>query len=229
ERVDGADEARPALTARPRPAVVPLSFAQYRLWFLHRMEGPGATYNIPMSLRLTGSLDTAALRAALADVVARHEALRTVYPERGGVPRQQVLDPVAPAFETVPTTPGRLEEDLTRAARRGFDLAGELPLRAVLFELGEREHVLLLLMHHIAGDGWSWPPLARDLGDAYAARREGRAPGFAPQLMETPAGPALAALLNVVSAAPAVSSELPGVKTMVASYRKKYPDSPVDS
>ncbi len=151
ERVDGADEARPALTARPRPAEVPLSFAQYRLWFLHRMEGPGATYNIPMSLRLTGSLDTAALRAALADVVARHEALRTVYPERGGVPRQQVLDPVAPAFETVPTTPGRLEEDLTRAARRGFDLAGELPLRAVLFELGEREHVLLLLMHHIAG------------------------------------------------------------------------------
>ncbi|MFF5343860.1 amino acid adenylation domain-containing protein [Streptomyces althioticus] len=180
ERVDGADEARPALTARPRPAEVPLSFAQYRLWFLHRMEGPGATYNIPMSLRLTGSLDTAALRAALADVVARHEALRTVYPERGGVPRQQVLDPVAPAFETVRTTPGRLEEDLTRAARRGFDLAGELPLRAVLFELGEQEHVLLLLMHHIAGDGWSWPPLARDLGDAYAARREGRAPAFAP-------------------------------------------------
>ncbi|MEU3838524.1 amino acid adenylation domain-containing protein [Streptomyces sp. NPDC028635] len=180
ERVDGAHEARPALTPRERPDEVPLSFAQYRLWFLHRMEGPSATYNIPMSLRLTGALDTGALRAALTDVVARHEALRAVYPEHGGVPRQQVLEAVAPPFETVPTTAGQLERDLTRAARHGFDLAGEPPLRATLFRLGEHEHVLLLLLHHIAGDGWSWPPLARDLATAYAARREGRTPDFAP-------------------------------------------------
>ncbi|MEU3891392.1 amino acid adenylation domain-containing protein [Streptomyces sp. NPDC029041] len=180
ERIDGAQEARPALTARTRPDEVPLSFAQYRLWFLHRVEGPGPTYNIPMSLRLTGDLDRDALRAALADVTARHEALRTVYPERGGVPRQQILEPTAPAFETVATTAGRLDADLAGAARRGFDLAHELPLRVTLFELGEREHVLLLLMHHIAGDGWSWPPLARDLTEAYAARRAGRAPDFAP-------------------------------------------------
>ncbi|MFI7011779.1 amino acid adenylation domain-containing protein [Streptomyces sp. NPDC050145] len=180
ERIDGAQEARPALTARTRPDEVPLSFAQYRLWFLHRMEGPSATYNIPMSLRLTGDLDRDALRAALADVTARHEALRTVYPERGGVPRQQILEPSAPAVETRATTADGLEADLSEAARRGFDLAHEPPLRATLFELGEREHVLLLLMHHIAGDGWSWPPLARDLTEAYAARRAGRAPDFAP-------------------------------------------------
>ncbi|MFH8930913.1 amino acid adenylation domain-containing protein [Streptomyces pristinaespiralis] len=180
ERVDGAQEARPPLTARTRPAEVPLSFAQYRLWFLHRMEGPGPTYNIPMSLRLTGTLDTAALRAALADVTARHEALRTVYPESGGVPRQHVLHDVRPHFETADTTAQTLEADLTRAARRGFDLARELPLRATLFRLAEDEHVLLLLMHHIAGDGWSWPPLARDLGDAYAARLAGRAPDLPP-------------------------------------------------
>ncbi|MEU0678197.1 amino acid adenylation domain-containing protein, partial [Streptomyces sp. NPDC006172] len=180
DRIDGAGQARPALTARTRPEEVPLSFAQYRLWFLHRMEGPSATYNIPMSLRLTGDLDQDALRAALADVTARHEALRTVYPERGGVPRQQILAPSAPALETTTTTAGRLDADLSEAARRGFDLAHEPPLRATLFEVGERDHVLLLLMHHIAGDGWSWPPLARDLGEAYAARRAGRAPDWAP-------------------------------------------------
>ncbi|WP_329582824.1 non-ribosomal peptide synthetase [Streptomyces sp. NBC_01361] len=180
ERVDGAHDARPALTVRTRPDEMPLSFAQYRLWFLHRMEGPSATYNIPMSLRLTGDLDQDALRAALTDLMRRHETLRTVYPERGGVPRQQVLDAERPSFETVSTTAERLGAELTEAARRGFDLAGELPLRATLFRLGEQEHVLLLLMHHIAGDGWSWPPLARDLTEAYAARRAGRAPDFAP-------------------------------------------------
>ncbi|MEU0375068.1 amino acid adenylation domain-containing protein, partial [Streptomyces sp. NPDC006283] len=180
ERVDGAQEARPALTARTRTDEIPLSFAQYRLWFLHRMEGPSATYNIPMSLRLTGPLDEGALRAALADVTARHEALRTVYPEHDGVPRQHILHDTAPHFETADTDADTLDADLTRAARRGFDLARELPLRATLFRLGDDEHVLLLLMHHIAGDGWSWPPLARDLGEAYAARAAGRAPDFAP-------------------------------------------------
>ncbi|MFE7838953.1 amino acid adenylation domain-containing protein [Streptomyces sp. NPDC057474] len=180
QRVEGAQQARPALTARTRPDEVPLSFAQHRLWFLHRMEGPSATYNIPMSLRLTGFLDRDALRAALADVTKRHETLRTVYPERGGVPRQHLLQSAAPLFETVATTAERLDADLTETARRGFDLAHELPLRATLFHLGEQEHVLLLLMHHIAGDGWSWPPLARDLTEAYAARRQGDAPRFAP-------------------------------------------------
>ncbi|RII13420.1 Dimodular nonribosomal peptide synthase [Streptomyces sp. YIM 130001] len=179
-RAEDRNDARPPLTAGTRPDAMPLSFAQYRLWFLHRMEGPSATYNIPMSLRLTGDLDQDALRAALTDLTRRHETLRTVYPEHAGVPHQQVLHEATPCFETVSTTTERLDAELTAAARHGFDLAGELPLRATLFRLGEREHVLLLLMHHIAGDGWSWPPLARDLSEAYAARCAGHAPAFAP-------------------------------------------------
>ncbi|MCX5389115.1 non-ribosomal peptide synthase/polyketide synthase [Streptomyces sp. NBC_00094] len=180
--VDAAGRARPALGRRERPETVPLSFAQRRLWFLHRMEGPSATYNIPLALRLSGILDQRALEAALTDVVERHESLRTVFPVVDGVPCQQVLgiDAVRPRLRVTEADEHDLPDRLAEAARYGFELSGESPLRAELFRLGAEEHVLLLVVHHIAGDGWSTGPLSRDLATAYAARSEGAKPEWPP-------------------------------------------------
>ncbi|MER7463216.1 amino acid adenylation domain-containing protein [Streptomyces sp. NPDC097981] len=181
-RLDGFVKARPSLTARARPERIPLSFAQRRLWFLHRMDGPSATYNMPLALNLTGRLDREALRAALADVTARHESLRTVLREEDGVPHQLVLSE-AEACPELPVTEadeGRLAERLAEGARRGFDLAAEPPIRAELFALAPDRHVLLVVVHHIAGDGWSMGPLSHDLAAAYAARCRGEAPHWSP-------------------------------------------------
>ncbi|MFG2132155.1 amino acid adenylation domain-containing protein [Streptomyces sp. NPDC048751] len=174
--------ARPELAVRRRPEEIPLSFAQRRLWFLNRLEGPSGAYNIPIGVRLRGALDLDALRAAVADVVARHESLRTVFPDTGGRPRQAVLAPAdahvpVEIVEAAPETIGRALRD---AAAHGFDLAAELPLRVTLFRISGTEHVLLLNVHHIASDGWSNAPLAGDLSTAYAARHGGRTPDFAP-------------------------------------------------
>ncbi|MBL1106797.1 amino acid adenylation domain-containing protein, partial [Streptomyces sp. 5-8] len=176
--VDGAGRARPAPGRRERPEAVPLSFAQRRLWFLHRMEGPSATYNIPLALRLSGDLDERALEAALADVVERHESLRTVFPVVDEVPCQRVLDLDAarPRLRVTEVGEDDLPDRLAKAARHGFELSGEPPLHAELFRLAAEEHVLLLVVHHIAGDGWSMGPLSRDLATAYAARSEGAKP-----------------------------------------------------
>ncbi|WP_394326938.1 condensation domain-containing protein, partial [Actinoplanes awajinensis] len=134
--------------------MLPLSFAQRRLWFLHRLEGPNATYNMPMALHLTGNLTVEALRSAVQDVVDRHESLRTVFPEIDGTPYQQILHGEQARIE-LPVhhiERERLNEELSRAAQYAFDLGRELPLRAVLFGAGG-EHVLLLVLHHVAGDG----------------------------------------------------------------------------
>src|SRR5205807_6743154 len=131
---------------------------------------------IPLALRLSGALDHGALHSALYDVVERHESLRTVFPERGGVARQLILEPseARPSLLVRSVSEAELGSALAQAAGEGFALAREPPLRAHLFELGEHEHVLLLTLHHIAGDGWSLHPLLHDLSRAYAARREGR-------------------------------------------------------
>ncbi|MFC4496458.1 amino acid adenylation domain-containing protein [Streptomyces ovatisporus] len=162
----------------------PLSAAQRRMWTMHRFQGPSATYNLPCAVRLTGALDRDALREAVQDLVRRHDILRTRYPEAAGEPVQEVTAPDAAGPVEVrshTTTDARLAADLTGAARVPFEIESELPLRVHLFTLpdgqdGRARHALLLVLHHIAGDGWSLGPLLRDLGEAYAARAEGRAP-----------------------------------------------------
>ncbi|MFF0408961.1 amino acid adenylation domain-containing protein [Kitasatospora sp. NPDC004745] len=180
---DAAPEARPALVPAPRTERMPLSAAQRGLWFLNRLQGPSATYNIPLALTLTGPLDRAALTLALGDVSARHEVLRTVYGEQSdGTPYQRIL-PAAPV-ELHEGGAGGTGGTLAEAVGHCFDLAAEPPLRATLFAHGPQEHTLLLLLHHIAGDGASTTPLARDLAAAYTARLAGRAPDLPPPALQ---------------------------------------------
>jgi len=178
--LDSAEAARSPLVPVPRPDRLPLSFAQQRLWFLEQLHGPGTAYNLPFAWRLGGQLDKSALAAALSDVASRHESLRTVFAAEDGEPYQCII----PAGEAeVPVTVAAASHaDLgglvEAAARHEFDLAAELPVRAWLFTVSPDEHVLVVLLHHIAGDGWSVQVLMSDLGTAYAARRDGHAPGW---------------------------------------------------
>ncbi|MCK9899586.1 amino acid adenylation domain-containing protein [Frankia sp. Cpl3] len=180
-----AGAARPALVAGVRPARVPLSSAQRRLWFIDQASGGrDATYNIPSALRLRGRLDVGALRSALVDVVGRHESLRTLFLSEGGEPFQVVV-PVAGVdvdrlWEVVDVDESGLQAALDGASRWGFDLGVELPVRAWLFRVGPEDHVLLVLIHHIAGDGWSLGPFYRDLDAAYRVRSAGEMPGWVP-------------------------------------------------
>ncbi|MBN3525209.1 amino acid adenylation domain-containing protein [Paenibacillus apiarius] len=182
KRIDYAQEARPAIRPAVRPESVPLSFAQRRLWFLYRLEGPNPTYNIPLVARLSGELDLKALEAALGDVVNRHETLRTVFPDTLGTSRQLILDAgeARPELILTETSEAELPELLAEAVRYSFQLSAESSLRAQLFVLAPNEYVLLLLLHHIAGDGWSLTPLTRDLSAAYAARCRGELPEWQP-------------------------------------------------
>ncbi|MDH6109616.1 amino acid adenylation domain-containing protein [Kitasatospora sp. MAP12-15] len=159
--------------------MIPLSFAQRRLWFLGEFEGPSSTYNVPSVFRLEGALDVPALESALNDVVGRHESLRTVFAVVDGEPVQVVWDlgdVPGVAFERRVCAVGAVGEALAVAGRYVFDLAGELPIRVTLLELGPADHVLVLMVHHIATDGWSMGPFCRDLATAYAARLAGGVP-----------------------------------------------------
>ncbi|MFE1591216.1 amino acid adenylation domain-containing protein [Nocardia sp. NPDC058705] len=199
---------RPVLRSQPRPDHIPLSPAQQRMWFLNRFDTGTAAYNIPVVLRLTGTLDTTAMQQAFADLLARHEILRTVYPSTDHAPAQVVLPPdhpdvprlevttLNPAQNTSDTTarpvawhdlsPRDLPpaDDVTTAVTHlvstTFDVTTEVPLRATLFELAPDDYVLAMAVHHIAGDGFSGGPLTRDLVVAYTARTQGQTPTWAP-------------------------------------------------
>ncbi|GAA1168330.1 amino acid adenylation domain-containing protein [Kitasatospora gansuensis] len=174
-------ETRPALRPVERDAAVPLSHAQHRLWFHEQIQGPGPAYNLPYALRLTGELNTEALRLALTDVLDRHEALRTTYGELDGVPRQRVLPAGAtPHWTFADCAEPDLDAVLAEACGHVFDLTSDLPIRPFLYRLSNHDHVLLLVMHHIATDGWSLGPLLRDLATAYRARRTATAPDWQP-------------------------------------------------
>ncbi|WP_156511165.1 condensation domain-containing protein, partial [Nocardia rhamnosiphila] len=180
---------RQALVAQPRPERVPLSLAQQRMWFLNQFDTDSAAYNIPVAVRLSGDLDIPALRQAVADVVDRHETLRTRYPVGpGGVPYQDVLPTaqmIAGGLTLVATDDpvARIGELLSA----GFDVTAEVPLRVELLQVAGAgdtgaagEFVLAMAVHHIAADGASVGPLTLDLMTAYAARTAGDAPGWAP-------------------------------------------------
>ncbi|WBB93320.1 non-ribosomal peptide synthetase [Verrucosispora sp. WMMC514] len=182
--VETAQGARPAVRPMPRPDVVPLSYAQQRLWFLNTLEESAAAYHLPLAVRLTGELDREALVAALGDVLDRHEALRTVFPQADGQPRQEVLAPpeartrLTAAVERCETDEDRLPGRLAEIVARRFDLSTDLPVRVALLDLADDECVLLVVVHHVAGDGWSLGPLFRDFGVAYRARVVGVVPVF---------------------------------------------------
>ncbi len=173
---------RLALTAQDRPEEIPLSLAQQRMWFLNRFDGSAGAYNMPFALRLSGELDLGAMRAAIGDVVARHETLRTVYPETDSGP-VQVIEPVGHTpveLNVESVTEAEIVGKLVELASTRFDVTAEIPLRIRLFQVAENEYVLAVVVHHIAADGSSTTPFARDLVMAYAARAQGTAPGWAP-------------------------------------------------
>ncbi|MFQ2879964.1 condensation domain-containing protein, partial [Mycobacterium sp. MS3] len=133
------------LAAGPRPARIPVSFAQSRLWFLHQLQGPSAVYNIPAVLHLDGPLNSDALRTALGDVIGRHEALRTRFDTIDGIGYQHICNPdeLKVPWQLIDArtfTPEQLEAALGDAVGYCFDLSSQIPIRATLLHTGLHRH-----------------------------------------------------------------------------------------
>jgi amino acid adenylation domain-containing protein len=178
---EGARSLPPPIIAAGRDEPLPLSFAQQRLWFLAQIEGVSESYHIPVGLRLTGELDVGALRRALDRLVARHEALRTTFASVDGQPVQRiaaedsVFDLREHDLRQHSDTEGALQRLAVEEAATAFDLQAGPLIRGRLIRLADREHVLLVTMHHIVSDGWSMVVLNSELSALYAAFRNGQA------------------------------------------------------
>ncbi len=175
----------PPLVPAPRQGELPLSFAQQRMWFLARLDAGGFAYNAPFFVRLEGPLDGGVLQRALAELVRRHEALRTTFPEVEGRPVQRVAPEleVALPVEELQALDATARTEAVRQrteaeARRPFDLAHGPLLRARLLRVSRDEHVLLLVMHHIVCDGWSFGVMERELTALYRALSTGEPPAL---------------------------------------------------
>ena len=177
ERVRVAPRVVDGLVPQERAGRLPLSFAQSRLWFLERLGEGGPAYHVALAAWLSGRLDAVALAAALDDVVGRHESLRTLLVEVDGEPWQQVLESGRVPWQRCECAPGAVDGVLADFAAPRFDLGVQLPLRALLVDVGADEHVLMLVVHHVAADGWSMGRLLDDLAVAYRARGRGRCRG----------------------------------------------------
>ncbi len=169
------------ITPRIRPASIPLSFAQQRLWFLDQLDPGQSTYNLPVSFRITGPLRPAALAAALQAVSDRHESLRTTFRDEDGKPVQVIAPRLAfalPLVDLAALPSGVRDAELQRLlladAKRPYDLAVGPLVRSTLVRLGREDHALLIGMHHIVSDGWSMGVLVSEMTELYAAAAEGR-------------------------------------------------------
>ncbi|GAA2598855.1 amino acid adenylation domain-containing protein [Actinomadura fulvescens] len=175
ERRLGRPSSGPGVAEIPRradsAAPAPLTAGQERLWFLHRYDPGDASYNMFIVERLRGDLDVEALQAALHALVERHESLRTRFPDEAGTPVQRVVSGARLDLERVdlagPDAEERAERQVARRIRAPFDLRGGPLIRASLFGLGERDHVLCVVLHHITADGASLKTLKKELGDLY--------------------------------------------------------------
>ncbi|UNN03404.1 amino acid adenylation domain-containing protein [Rhodococcus opacus] len=174
---------RPALTRRVRPARIPLSLAQQRMWFLNQFDPESAAYNIPLVVRLSGELDVAAIQASVLDVFARHQALRTVFPDSAQGPAQRIVHASRVSMDLTPIPVADEEELRMRVAAlltAGFEVTESVPVRGALYRMSKSEHVLAVVVHHICADGFSTAPMGRDVLVAYAARHAGHEPSWTP-------------------------------------------------
>ena len=181
ERVVPTGVVVPLITRAPREQALPLSFAQHRLWFIDQLEPGSPLYNLASMYRMRGSLNVAALEKTINEIVRRHESLRTTFRNVEGQPVQVIVEELRLSLQITEVSGSSSEQreaELQRltheAAVRPFDLSRGPLFRHTLLRLGDEDHVLMIVMHHIVGDGWSGSMIAGELAALYEAFAQGR-------------------------------------------------------